>query len=165
MKMRRDKSFIKTKLETQHPARQYIQVWDRLGYEVDKVTGNILIILDDTRIVIQRGVDESGQVTGQMRRKISKLLHVPHLGEVKTARAAERRYYWPSMYHQVRQEVKGCEACRNNAKNQAPEPPAGKHEFTERPMQKMSSDIFHFGSQNWLILFDWYSGFSFSKRL
>ena len=93
VKMRRDKSFIKTKLETQHPARQYIQVWDRLGYEEDKVTGNILIILDDTRIVIPRGVDESGQVTGQMRRKISKLLHVPHLGEVKTARAAERRYY------------------------------------------------------------------------
>ena len=69
------------------------------------------------------------------------------------------------MYHEVKQEVKDCEACRNNAKNQAPEPPAEKHEFAERPMQKMSSDIFHFGSQNYLILVDWYSGFSFTKRL
>ena len=127
------------------------------------MTGNILITLDDTRIVIPRGVDEDGKVTGHMRKNTSKLLHVGHLGEVKTARAAERRYYWPSMYHEVKQEVKDCEACRNNAKKQAPEPPAEKHEFAERPMQKMSLDIFHFGSHNWLILVDWFSGFFICK--
>ena len=58
VKMRRDKSFIKTKLQTQHPARQYLQVWERLGYEEDKVTGSILIVLDDTRIIIPGAVDQ-----------------------------------------------------------------------------------------------------------
>ena len=110
-------------------------------------------------------MDEDGKVTGHMRKKISKLLHVGHLGEVKTVRDAQRRYYWPSMYHEVKQEVKYCEACRNNAKKQAPEPPPQKHEFAERPMQKISSDIFHFGNQNWLILADWVFGFSFAKCL
>ena len=32
-------------------------------------------------------------------------------------------------------------------------------------MQKMSSDLFHFGSSTWLILVDWFSNFSFAKKL
>ena len=32
-------------------------------------------------------------------------------------------------------------------------------------MEKVSCDIFHHGGINWLILCDWYSGFSFAKRL
>ena len=89
-------------------------------------------------------MDEDGKVTGHMRKKICQLLHVGHLGKVKSERAAEKRYYWPSMDNQVKQEVKDCEACRNNAKSQASEPPPEQNEFAERPMEKVSSDIFHF---------------------
>ena len=106
--------------------------------------------------MIPRGVDEDDKVTGIMRKKICQLLHVGHLGEVKSERAAEKGYYWPSMANQVKQEVKDCEVCQANAKSQADEPPPELNEFASRPMEKVSSDIFHHGDDNWLVLCDWY---------
>ena len=44
-------------------------------------------------------------------------------------------------------------------------PPPLQEEFASYPMQKMSSDLFHFGSNTWLILVDWFSNFSFAKKL
>ena len=64
--------------------------------------------LDTTRVCIPRGVDEMGVSDGHLRRKIVRRLHIPHMGEVKAGRAAERRYYWPSMWQQVVQECKDC---------------------------------------------------------
>ena len=154
VKERRDKNYVKSKLPTGHPAKQWVQEWDRLGYEEDQMSGNILLVLDATRICIPRGTDEDGKVDGSMRKKISKLLHIPHLGEIKTSRAAERFYFWPTMYNEIYQEVKDCEICLINSRSQAPEPPPQKHEFADYPMQKCSSDIFHFGADSWLILMD-----------
>ena len=83
-------------------------MWERLGYVVHPEIGTILLVLDTSRICIPRGTDENGKIDGSMRKKIVKLLHIPHLGEVKTGRAAEKRYHWPTMWHEVCQEVKNC---------------------------------------------------------
>ena len=103
------------------------------------------MVLDTTRICIPRGMDKNGKVDGLMRRKIVKLLHVPHLREVKTGGAAEKRSHWPTMWNEVCQEVKSCETCINNANFQPAEPPPQEHEFASYPMQKCSADLFHFG--------------------
>ena len=69
------------------------------------------------------------------------------------------------MYNKVLQKVKDCEVCLINSRSQPAEPPPLREEFADNPMQKMSSDLFHFGSDTWLILVDWYSNFSFAKKL
>ena len=104
VKQKKDKLFIKNKLPSDHPAKAYLSVWDRLGYEKDEETETILITLDMTRICVPRGTDESRKCDGHLRKKIVKLLHIPHMGEVKAGRAAEKRYYWPTMWNQVSQE-------------------------------------------------------------
>ena len=32
-------------------------------------------------------------------------------------------------------------------------------------MERLSCDLFHFGNKTWLILVDWFSGYSFTKKL
>ena len=71
------------------------------GYEEDPESKACLMTLDATRICIPRGVDKMGVSDGHLRKKIVQRLHVPHMGEVKAGRAAERRYYWPNMWHKV----------------------------------------------------------------
>ena len=123
------------------------------------------MILDAARVCMPRGTNAEGIVDGSLRKRISNCLHIPHLGELKTSRAAAARYFWPLMDNEVQQIVKDCEVCLTNSRSQAVEPPPEKDEFAEYPMQKMSYDPFHFGSDTWLILVDWYSNFSFAKKL
>ena len=165
LKEKKDKNFVKNKLPSDHPAKAYLSVWDRLGYEEDSETKTILIILDTSRICVPRGTDESGKCDGNLRRKIVKLLHVPHMGEVKAGRAAERRYYWPSMWNQVSQECKDCDICVKNQKGRPNEPPPEEEDLAEYPMQKMSADLMHFDGNTWLVLVDWFSNFTFAKKL
>ena len=165
VKQKKDKLFIKNKLPSDHPAKAYLSVWDRLGYEKDEETQTILITLDMTRICVPRGTDESRKCDGHLRKKIVKLLHIPHMGEVKAGRAAEKRYYWPTMWNQVSQECKDCDICLKNQKSQPNEPPTEQEDLAEHPMQKMSADLMHFDGNTWLILVDWFSNFTFAKKL
>ena len=159
VKMKKDKMFVKNKLPSDHPARAYLSVWDRLGYEEDPETKTTLVILDTTRLCVPRGTD------GQLRKKIVRLLHVPHMGEVKAGKAAEKRYHWPSMWNQVTQECRDCDICVSNQQGQPDEPPPVAEDLAEYPMQKMSADLMHFGGNTWLILVDWFSNFTFAKKL
>ena len=75
VKSKRDKVYIKTKVKSDHPAKAYWKVWDRLGYEEDPESKACLMTLDATRICIPRGVDEMGVSDGHFRRKIVQRLH------------------------------------------------------------------------------------------
>ena len=165
VKDRRDKAYIKGKVKSDHPARAYLKVWERLGYEEDKETEACLMTLDTSRICVPRGVDEMGVSDGHLRRKIARRLHIPHLGEIKTGRAAERRYYWPAMWQQVVRECKDCDTCVRNQQSQASEPPPEEEDLASYPMEKMSADLCHFEGDTWLVLVDWYSNFTFAKNL
>ena len=92
VKQKKESGYFKNKLPTGHPARQWLRVWDRLGYEENEA-GTILLVLDTTRLCIPRGADKEGVVDGSLKKKVTELLHIPHLGAVKTGRAAEQRYY------------------------------------------------------------------------
>ena len=66
VKQKKDSRFIKNKLPLGHPARQWIMVWDRLGYEENEA-GTLLLVLDTTRLCIPRGADEDGVVDGSLK--------------------------------------------------------------------------------------------------
>ena len=152
------------KLPTEHPAHLFLPVWERLGYEEDD-NSNTIIVLDTTKLVIPRGVDENGQIDNNLRKKICKLLHVPHMGETKTAKAAELRYFWPGMTNMVQQECRNCVTCVTHQQSQPTQPPVEKEDLSSYPMEKISTDIFHFDGLCWLIVNDWFSNFTFVKKL
>ena len=103
---------MKKKLPTEHPARPYLGVWDRLGWEECPETGAEFMTLDCTKIVIPRGVDEiTGQVDGHLRKKLCANLHIPHAGEKKTIKAGTKRYFWPNMREQLSKVCQDCDIC------------------------------------------------------
>ena len=80
-------------------------------------------------------------------------------------KAAEKRYYWPSMWQQVTQECKDCDTCIRNQQSQPAEPPPEHEDLASYPMEKMSADLCHFDGDTLLILVDWFSNFTFAKNL
>ena len=86
VKQKKVSGYIKNRLSTGHSARQWIKVWDRLGYEKNEA-GTILLVLNTTRLCIPRGTDKEGFVDASLRKKVTEFFHIPHLGEVKTGRA------------------------------------------------------------------------------
>ena len=76
VKQKRDSGYIKNRLPTGHPARQWLKVWDRLGYEENETgtrtgTGTILMVLDTTRLCILRGTDEDRVIDSSLRKKVT----------------------------------------------------------------------------------------------
>ena len=162
----RVKGNLKKKLPTEHPARPYLGVWDRLGWEECPETGAEFMTLDCTKIVIPRGVDEiTGQVDGHLRKKLCANLHIPHAGEKKTIKAGTKRYFWPNMREQLSKVCQDCDICVETSRQQAAEPPPHKEDLGSYPMEKISTDLFHFRGKTFLILIDWFSGYPFVKDL
>ena len=162
----RVKGNLKKKLPSEHPARPYLGVWDRLGWQQCHETGAEFMTLDGTKIVIPRGVDEiTGQVDGHLRKKICANLHIPHAGEKKTIKAGTKRYFWPNIREQLSKVCQDCDICVETSRQQAAEPPPHKEDLSSYPMEKLSTDLFHFRGKTFLILIDWFSGYPFVKDL
>ena len=88
LKERRDKSYVKNKLPSEHPAKLYLPVWERLGLEEEEDGDGCLVTLDLTRICIPKGINEEGRCDGHLRREILDKLHTAHLGVTKSRKAA-----------------------------------------------------------------------------
>ena len=150
----------------EHPARPYLRVWDRLGWETCKETGAEILILEGNKICIPRGVDDvSGQIDGHLRKQICEKLHIPHAGERKTIKAGMKRYFWPSMKEQLTKICQDCDICLETSRMQAAEPPPHVEDLASYPMEKLSTDLFHFRGKTFLILVDWFSGYPMVKDL
>ena len=149
------KQSVRHRVPSDHPARSYLPVWDRMGWERDEETGAEIMTVDTSRLVIPV----------EARKDICKKLHISHAGEKKTARAGARRYYWPNMQEALTKQCQECDSCRENQQIQAAEPPPHHEDLASYPMEKMSTDLFHFGGNTYLILVDWYSGFPMVRNL
>ena len=154
------------KLPSEHPARSYLGVWDRLGWEQCPKTGAEFMTMDCTKIVIPRGVNEvTGQVDGHLRKIICAKLHIPHAGEKKTIKAGSKRYFWPHIREQLSKVCQDCDICVETSRQQAAEPPPTMEDLASYPMERLSTDLFHFRGKTFLILIDWFSGYPFVKDL
>ena len=100
---RKDRNYIRHKLPSEYPARNFLAIWDRLGLETDDEGEKHLITCDISRIVVPKGVDSQGNCDGHLRRKILDKLHTPHLGTLKSCKAAAQRYYWPQLHAEMTQ--------------------------------------------------------------
>ena len=165
VKERRDKAYIKNQLPSDHVARSYLPVWPRLGLVENESGDQQLVTCDISRLVIPKGVDAQGNCDNHLRKQILDLLHVPHQGVIKSCKAAMQNYHWPNMNAEVTQRCQDCRICEANQKHNPEEPPVEKHDLAAYAMEFVSSDLFHFDGNIWLIVVDFFSGFPLVKNL
>ena len=117
---------------------------------VDDQPGMVLVV-DNIRLV----VPEAG------RKRVLRLLHVPHAGLGKTRVMAKERYYWPGMYTDVGRVFGECDTCIRR------HPSKPQHESYDKKweaaklelMMQVSADHFSIIDKKYLVMVDRYSSF------
>ena len=102
------------------------------------------------------------------RMEILKLLHISHVGVMKTRNTARQRYFWPRMSAQIQQMCELCPVCRETGKNR-PREPMTLDKVTPIselcPMQVVGMDLFALSGKHYFMMVDKYSGFPMHKLL
>ena len=126
---------------------QYAGIWNQVSLQ------DGLLVVDSNRIIVPQGV----------RKVLLKTLHLPHVGADRTFENAKRFYFWPDMKNQIKILVDHCETCQKYM------PSLQKEEMlsfpTDRPMQEVNLDLFHYSGKTWIIMVDSFSSFPFAKEL
>ena len=97
-------------------------------------------------------------VPKQMRQKMKERLHSSHIGINGCLRRARECLFWPSMTAEIKQYISQCETCSKFGDKQARES-LMSHEVTERPWEKVGTDLFLFNEKDYLIVVDYFSNF------
>ena len=106
--------------------------------------------------LVMRG--ERFVVPKPLRKMMKVRSHAGHLGINSTLRRARDLLYWPNMSSEIREHVESCGTCASMATKQAKETVISQ-ETTERPWQRVGSDIMQFEGQQYLITADSHSGY------
>ena len=136
-------------LKDGHPGREFKNVWDELSIHEDT-----LLILDGDRIVVPKA----------SRPAILSLLHASHSGIVRTRELARQNYFWHGMNSDVKNMIDACTDCQALRPSLPAEPHLQRADPTA-PMEVVASDLFQLGPDHYLILYDQFSGFCWSKKL
>ena len=164
LKEGRKKEWIKKNMPSQHCSRGYLTYWEMLGLK-EYEDGKYLITYEGDRLLIPRGEAEDGNQNGWLRKEITRRLHIPHQGVVKTKKAASLRYFWLGMSEQVTAPCRSCETCIEHEKSHATEPPVEKADLAHYPMDILSVDMFKWDGKDYLMGVDWFSCMPFMKCL
>ena len=93
-----------------------------------------------------------------------KLVHTAHLGVESCQRRARECLYWVGMTSQLREYLLSCGLCREFDVAQQKEPLKCR-ELSDRPWQKVGTDLFELDNKDYLITVDYYSNFWEVDRL
>ena len=103
-----------------------------------------------------------------MRKKILSQLHKSHTSTDLFVETLRTMYYWPHMRAEVQAMVEDCEACNEFRPSLQREPQdlaMRQSLLTLKPMQNMSTDLFHVNGDPYIVLVDRYSSFIWASRL
>ena len=92
-----------------------------------------------------------------MRKDMLSRIHEGHLGVEKCKRRARNSCFWPGMNNAIQQIVAKCQSCleMQPSKSKIPLKPIG---VSQKPWEKIGTDLFQHGNRNFLIIVDYYSG-------
>ena len=93
-----------------------------------------------------------------LRSYMIKQIHYAHTGIDATIRHGRDILFWPNMCAELKNYVASCKICNKYNYHQGKEP-LKSHNFPSRPWSKVGMDIFSVGSNNYLILVDYYSSY------
>ena len=101
-----------------------------------------------------------------LHKEMIQLLHTGHLGLEKCLNRAKQSMYWPSLYDELKDLITNCTTC---LKFSAQKPTSNKqhagHEIPIHPWSKLTSDIFHFEGDSYLLIVDYTSHFPIIRKL
>lgn len=123
-------------------SKNSLPYWEHRS-SLTKING---LIINGERIVIPKVI----------RAKILERIHEGHLGTEKCKRRARQNVYWPGMNSDIENKVKSCKICCQLQPSK-PKLPMMYHNVPTRPWEKVGSDIFFYGGENYLIIADYYS--------
>uniref|UniRef100_A0A0A9Y5C8 RNA-directed DNA polymerase n=1 Tax=Lygus hesperus TaxID=30085 RepID=A0A0A9Y5C8_LYGHE len=96
-------------------------------------------------------------VPTDLRRLILEEIHCDgHLGEDKCKAKARQRFYWPGMSSDIQNYIKSCSECIKYHRSNQREP-LKPYPTSDRPWQRVGSDVLTFGGRDYLVIYDSYS--------
>ena len=94
----------------------------------------------------------------QMQPKMKEWLHISHIGVNGCLRRARECMYWPGMTAKRKEYISQCETCRKYEVRQRKES-LMSHEISDRPWEKVGTDLYTIDGQDYLIVVDYFSNF------
>ena len=122
-------------------AKPYFHVRDELSLENG-------LIFKGERVVIPMS----------LRAEVRARIHSSHIGIEGCLRRARECVYWPNMNKDVREDVQGCDTCREHDDSQGKETLI-PHSVPNRPWSKIGCDLFTLKNRNYLVTVDYFSNF------
>ena len=142
----------------EHGLQQRIQ-------QVPKITKHYWSYRDE--IAIQDGVLMKGHhiiIPRQMQKEILAKLHSSHQGTEKTKLRARTSVYWRGINRDIDETTRSCATCQELQKSQAKEP-LTPTETPPRAWHTIGTDLFHLDGSHYLLVADYYSKYSFVRKL
>ena len=91
--------------------------------------------------------------------KVLQSIHEGHLGIEKCKSRAKMCVYWPNINDSIEQLVKDCSVCNKFSRSNQKEPLL-QHPVPMRPWEKIGADYFTIGTQDYLLIVDYFSKYS-----
>ena len=91
-----------------------------------------------------------------MRKDMLSKLHEGHQGIDKTKLRARQSVYWPEIDADIERVTKSCKPCNDTLPSQLKEP-LTPHHIPDTPWVKVGTDIFSYGTENYIIIVDYTS--------
>ena len=93
-------------------------------------------------------------IPSELQHEMLNKINDGHLG-IKYRARARQSIWWPGLSKQLEEKVKQCsECCKNQLQQSEPLMPT---QLPELPWQKVGTDLFHWKSNQYLLIVDYYS--------
>jgi len=92
----------------------------------------------------------------QMRPRMKERVHSSHIGVNGCLRTARECMYWPGMTAELKEYISQCETCSKYEVRQQRQS-LMSHEITDRPWEKVGTDLYNIDGKEYLIVVDYFS--------
>ena len=99
-----------------------------------------------------------------LRKEMLKIIHSSHLGVVKCKQRARDVLFWPQMGKDIEEEIPKCTACLE-CQSSNPREPLFSEKPVSKPWESVSSDLFKWEGEDYLLIVDSYSHYIEIARL
>lgn len=137
--------------------KYYLKGWPQNKHKENKIlmafknVKDELMVIEDIVLYKDKIV-----VPDKLKQEMLKLAHEGHFGINKTLKRMKETFYWPNMSIDTTEFVKKCRLCEKFLPAKTQENMI-KHDIPKRPFVKIAADIAQYGTDNYLIIFDYYS--------
>lgn len=141
------KGWPENESELPEMVKKYANFKEELTYEGD-------LLFKGNRVIVPRSEIP----------KILNDLHKGHSGINSTLNRARQSTFWVGQAKDIKNQVETCAICQRTQRANTKEPALMK-QVPDYPFQMVSSDVFKFGGEDYLLIADHYSGFFDFKKL